>query len=93
MEFIGRDAEMNLLEGCYQNKSSFIGVIYGRRRIGKSRLLSEFIQKKIICGLKALRMLQQKCKSHIFRSNWQDKQEIRSCSKVRFQIGIEPLIF
>lgn len=46
MEFIGRDAEMNLLEGCYQNKSSFIGVIYGRRRIGKSRLLSEFIQKK-----------------------------------------------
>ncbi len=44
--FIGRKNELSVLNDTY-NKSGFqMTVIYGRRRIGKSRLITEFIQGK-----------------------------------------------
>lgn len=44
--FIGRKNELNALTRLY-NKSTFqMAVIYGRRRIGKTRLIQEFIQGK-----------------------------------------------
>lgn len=46
MKFFGRTYELKQLNLMHQTKSSFIGVIYGRRRVGKSRLLSEFIKEK-----------------------------------------------
>ena len=44
MEFIGRTKELSDLEQEY-NKHSFV-VIYGRRRIGKTALIQEFIKDK-----------------------------------------------
>ena len=44
-EFIGRNHELNLLNKEYQKDSSFV-LLTGRRRIGKTRLLKEFIKDK-----------------------------------------------
>lgn len=40
--FIGRNEELNLLRGLLEKRSASLAVIYGRRRIGKSRLVEEF---------------------------------------------------
>lgn len=40
--FIGRESEMERLKGLLNKKSASLIVVRGRRRIGKSRLLSEF---------------------------------------------------
>lgn len=45
MKFIGRTSELSSLEKEYRRDSSFV-VIYGRRRVGKTTLIKEFIKKK-----------------------------------------------
>lgn len=45
MEFIGRKREMEKLEAEYSRDSSFV-VIYGRRRVGKTTLIKEFLKNK-----------------------------------------------
>lgn len=42
--FIGRKEEIGLLRGLLEKNSASLAVIYGRRRIGKSRLVEEFSQ-------------------------------------------------
>ena len=44
--FIGRERELRVLEETYQKPGFQMTVIYGRRRIGKSRLITEFIKEK-----------------------------------------------
>lgn len=46
MKFIGRDYELNSLERLYAEDSFQFVVMYGRRRVGKTRLLSEFCKGK-----------------------------------------------
>ena len=41
-QFIGRQEELALLRGLFEKDSASLAVIYGRRRIGKSRLVEEF---------------------------------------------------
>ncbi|WP_099212116.1 ATP-binding protein [Thermococcus henrietii] len=41
MEFIDREREMGVLEREWENRPSFV-VLYGRRRVGKTRLMREF---------------------------------------------------
>lgn len=45
MDFIGRKSELEMLEKEYRRDSSFV-VIYGRRRVGKTTLIKEFIKDK-----------------------------------------------
>ena len=45
MQFIGRVSELSTLNAEYNRDSSFV-VIYGRRRVGKTTLIKEFIKKK-----------------------------------------------
>ena len=45
MKFLGRDSEMASLEREYKRNSGFV-VIYGRRRVGKTTLIKEFIKGK-----------------------------------------------
>ncbi len=45
MEFIGRDRELSTLERAYSGNASLV-LLTGRRRIGKTRLLKEFIKDK-----------------------------------------------
>ena len=46
MKFIGRQRELDLLEGLLKKKSASLVVIRGRRRVGKSRLIKEFASDK-----------------------------------------------
>lgn len=45
MEFIGRKKELEHLNTEYQRNGSFV-VIFGRRRIGKTTLIKEFLKHK-----------------------------------------------
>ncbi len=45
MKFIGRKSELGKLNAEYDRGSSFV-VIYGRRRVGKTALIKEFLKKK-----------------------------------------------
>ncbi|MDV0441638.1 ATP-binding protein [Methanorbis furvi] len=45
MNFIGRTQELAALEENYQRNAGFV-VIYGRRRVGKTTLITEFIKNK-----------------------------------------------
>lgn len=44
--FIGRKNELNVLEDTYKKPGFQMTVIYGRRRIGKSRLITKFLEGK-----------------------------------------------
>lgn len=44
--FIGRKNELKVLDNTYKKTGFQMTVIYGRRRIGKSRLITEFIKGK-----------------------------------------------
>ena len=44
--FIGREQELNALERLYRSDRFEFAVIYGRRRVGKTALISEFIKGK-----------------------------------------------
>ncbi len=44
--FIGRDNELQVLEEAYRNTLGKLVAIYGRRRIGKSRLIKQFVVRK-----------------------------------------------
>ena len=44
--FVGRKNELSVLEDTYKKPGFQMTVIYGRRRIGKSRLITEFIKSK-----------------------------------------------
>ncbi len=41
-QFVGREVEMARLKGLFDKRSASLIVVRGRRRIGKSRLLTEF---------------------------------------------------
>lgn len=44
-KFIGRNSEIKVLEKEYERESGFV-VVYGRRRVGKTTLIKEFIKNK-----------------------------------------------
>lgn len=46
MRFVNREEELAILERLYQEKGFHFVPIYGRRRIGKTRLIQEFIKDK-----------------------------------------------
>ncbi|QSX07688.1 ATP-binding protein [Alkalibacter rhizosphaerae] len=43
--FVGREKEIKILEKRVQSKGFEFGLVYGRRRIGKTRLLQEIVSK------------------------------------------------
>lgn len=44
--FVDRESEMESLQREYDRKGSSLVVMYGRRRVGKTTLISEFIKDK-----------------------------------------------
>ena len=44
--FIGRESELKTLHHLYKSDRFEFVVIYGRRRVGKTALINEFIGKK-----------------------------------------------
>lgn len=46
-KFIGRHYELDLLEREYEKKKASLVAVYGRRRVGKTRLVEEFSRDKV----------------------------------------------
>ena len=46
MNFVNRNTERKFLQNEFEKNESSLVIIYGRRRIGKTTLLSEFIRDK-----------------------------------------------
>lgn len=44
--FIGRERELAALDKMYRSNRFEFAVIYGRRRVGKTALISQFIRDK-----------------------------------------------
>ena len=44
--FIGRKEELLHLQNIIKSNKSLIGIVYGRRRIGKSELIKKAVEKK-----------------------------------------------
>lgn len=44
--FIGREEELAVLEQTYHKPGFQMTILYGRRRVGKSSLITEFIKEK-----------------------------------------------
>ena len=45
-KFIDREEELNTLEGEYRREGASLVILYGRRRVGKTSLISELIKDK-----------------------------------------------
>lgn len=45
-KFIDREMEMDTLQSEYERNGSALVILYGRRRVGKTTLISEFIKDK-----------------------------------------------
>ena len=45
MEFVGRKREIQTLENFYQSANAGLLILYGRRRIGKTRLITHFLEQ------------------------------------------------
>lgn len=75
--FIGRDKELNALDKLYSSEKFEFVVIYGRRRVGKTALINQFIGDK---------------KSIYFMSvESNEKQNLENLSKsiIEFSSGIQ----
>ena len=46
MKFIGRTYELDYLDRLYTQREAVLGVVYGRRRIGKTRLLTHWLETR-----------------------------------------------
>ena len=44
--FVGRESELTKLERMYSTNEFQFAVIYGRRRVGKTTLIREFLKNK-----------------------------------------------
>lgn len=68
--FIGRDYELNELQKLYQKTSFQFPVIYGRRRVGKSKLIQEFIKGKTAIFFTAIESNSQRNLELLSTSIW-----------------------
>lgn len=68
--FIGRDYELNELYKLYQKPSFQFPIIYGRRRVGKSKLIQEFIKDKTAIFFTAIESNSQKNLELLSASIW-----------------------
>ena len=46
MQFVGRHQELKTVENFYQSGTAGLLILYGRRRIGKTRLVTHFLEQK-----------------------------------------------
>ena len=75
--FIGRKKELRLLHGIISSDNPAIGVIYGRRRIGKSELIKKAFEKQNVLVFEGLenRTKQDQIDNFIFQLFYQIKKD------------------
>ncbi len=45
MKFVGRTRELQTLKNFYKSAKAGLLILYGRRRIGKTRLITRFLEQ------------------------------------------------
>jgi uncharacterized protein len=78
--FIGRKEELKHLQKIIKSKKSLIGVVYGRRRIGKSELIKKAFEKEktlIFEGIEN-RPKQKQIDNFIFQLNHQSNKKVKN---------------
>ena len=78
--FIGRKEEVRLLRGIISAEKATIGVVYGRRRIGKSELIKKAFEKHRVLIFEGLenRSKQEQIDNFLFQLFYQTKKEFKS---------------
>ena len=51
LSFVGRAAELSLLDRLWNSPRATLLILYGRRRVGKTRLLTHWLKKQAGAGL------------------------------------------
>jgi AAA+ ATPase superfamily predicted ATPase len=73
-EFIDREEELRILEREWQSPGGRLIILYGRRRVGKTRLIDEFIRDKpgilSIAEDVSPHIQIAQCKSTVCRISW-----------------------
>ncbi|MGB4872186.1 MAG: ATP-binding protein, partial [Candidatus Promineifilaceae bacterium] len=46
MDFVGRSPELKTLQTFYESPNAGLLILYGRRRIGKTRLITHFLEQR-----------------------------------------------
>ena len=82
MRFIGRKSELSKLDAEYNRDSSFV-VIYGRRRVGKTTLIKEFLKEKTAFYFLATEELESQSMKRLAGV----QRKIHYCKKQYLQIG------
>ena len=84
MRFIGRKSELSKLDAEYNRDSSFV-VIYGRRRVGKTTLIKEFLKEKTAFYFLATEELESQSMKRL--AGVVARTKIHYCKKQYLQIG------
>ncbi|MBL4794137.1 MAG: AAA family ATPase [Pseudomonadales bacterium] len=74
--FVGRSDEKHMLTSSYDSSKSELAIIYGRRRIGKSILIQNFVQDKPSLSFEALE--NERTQEQIQHFTTQLKQQLNS---------------
>lgn len=79
--FVGRKKEIERISNLIESGKSHIGVIYGRRRIGKSELIKESLKLKKVLYFEGLedRSKTDQLKNFVFQLSVQTNQKIGKC--------------
>lgn len=83
-QFVDRELEIRTLEKEYAKKESSLVVVYGRRRVGKTTLLSEFIK-----GKKALYFLATQEAEALNRSAFREKAAAFTGNDLLAEISVD----
>lgn len=73
--FIGREKELAALNGLYNSDKFEFAVIYGRRRVGKTALISHFIQDKKAIYFMGVESNESRIWRTLVRQSWNMLQE------------------
>ena len=70
--FIGRSRELNKLNALYNSNQFEFAVFYGRRRVGKTMLINEFIERKKAVYYMAVEGTKKENLTHMSKAFLQD---------------------
>lgn len=73
--FIGREKELATLNRLYNSDKFEFAVIYGRRRVGKTALISHFIQDKKAIYFMGVESNESRIWRTLVRQSWNMLQE------------------
>lgn len=77
--FVGRTAEMSELNRLYGTDSFEMPVIYGRRRVGKTRLITEFIKARRLFTFKLVVPMRRQTCTALARRYLQARLVLQAC--------------